>query len=202
MLNAAFGTDPIPWHCLRIFFMRDTEGILYERYRFSSEDILYERYRFSSEGIRYLVVLVGPYVGNATKRSRAQCVCVSLRFVATGTYLHTVGDAENISKKVPSDTQGCSCPKYTAKYIHGVSQLFTNTNCQVASYQLILRMVAFEMNGCSATIMIFWLTMMTGHQPIQICTELGPGLERQTARSHALPVPIQVLTTLGFLATG
>ncbi|KAK0141786.1 putative nuclease HARBI1 [Merluccius polli] len=33
-------------------------------------------------------------------------------------------------------------------------------------------------------------------------TELGPGLERQTARSHALPVPIQVLTTLGFLATG
>ncbi|KAK0155980.1 hypothetical protein N1851_001477 [Merluccius polli] len=64
-LSAAFGTDPIPWHCLRIFF---------------------ERYRFSSEGIRYLIVLVGPYVGNATKRSRAQCVCVSLRFVATGTY--------------------------------------------------------------------------------------------------------------------
>ncbi|KAK0145034.1 putative nuclease HARBI1 [Merluccius polli] len=39
---------------------------------------------------------------------------------------------------------------------------------------------------------------------LEICrpTELGPGLERQTARSHALPVPIQVLTTLGFLATG
>ena len=55
----------------RVFFMRDTG--------FSSEDILYERYRFSSEGIRYLIVLVGPYVGNATKRSRAQCVCVSLR---------------------------------------------------------------------------------------------------------------------------
>ncbi|KAK0140112.1 hypothetical protein N1851_022998 [Merluccius polli] len=97
------------------------------------EDILYERYscRFSSEGIRYLIVHVGPYVGNATKRSRAQCVCVSLRCVATGTYLHTVGDAENISKKVPSDTQGCSCcPKYTAKYIRGISQLFANTNCQ------------------------------------------------------------------------
>ena len=28
----------------------------------------------------------------------AQCVCVSLRFFAKGTYLHTVGDAENISK--------------------------------------------------------------------------------------------------------
>ncbi|KAK0155981.1 hypothetical protein N1851_001478 [Merluccius polli] len=101
------------------------------------EDILYERYRFSSEGIRYLVVLVGPYEGNAIKRSRAQCVCVSLRCVATGTYLHTVSDAEHISKKVPCDTQGCSCcPKYTAKYVRGVSQLFANTNCQVASYQL------------------------------------------------------------------
>ncbi|KAK0144625.1 DDB1- and CUL4-associated factor 11 [Merluccius polli] len=65
------------------------------------EDILYERYRFSSEGIRYLIVLVG-HVGNATKRSCpltvAQCVCVSLRCFAKGTYLHTVGDAENISK--------------------------------------------------------------------------------------------------------
>ncbi|KAK0133239.1 hypothetical protein N1851_031255 [Merluccius polli] len=108
-------------------------GVYYEARLIRS---LYERYRFSSEGIRYLVVLVGPYVGNATKRSRAQCVCVSLRFVATGTYLHTVGDAERISKKVPSDTQGCSCPKYTAKYVRGVSQLFANTNCQVASYQL------------------------------------------------------------------
>ncbi|KAK0148842.1 hypothetical protein N1851_010753 [Merluccius polli] len=61
------------------------------------EDIHYERYRLS-EGIRYLIVLVGPYVGNATKRSRAltvaQCVCVSLRFFGKGTYLHT----ENISK--------------------------------------------------------------------------------------------------------
>ncbi|CAL8288731.1 unnamed protein product [Merluccius merluccius] len=49
--------------------MFSSEDILYERYRFSSEGILYERYRFSSEGIRYLIVLVGPYVGNATKRS-------------------------------------------------------------------------------------------------------------------------------------
>ena len=31
---------------------------------------------------------------------------------------------------------------------------------------------------------------------------LGPGLERETARSHALPVPIQDLTRLGLLATG
>ena len=25
---------------------------------------------------------------------------------------------------------------------------------------------------------------------LELCTELGPGLERETARSHALPVPI------------
>ena len=76
-----FRTELIPWHFLTI---------------------LYERYRFSAEGIRYLIDLVGPYVGNATQRSRAltvaQCVCVSLRFFATGTYLHAVGDAERIGK--------------------------------------------------------------------------------------------------------
>ncbi|KAK0133293.1 Prothrombin [Merluccius polli] len=75
----------------KTFFSRSSFGN-------GEEEGIYERYRFSSEGIRYLVVLVGPYEGNATKRSRAQCVCVSLRCVATGTYLHTVGDAENISK--------------------------------------------------------------------------------------------------------
>ena len=35
-----------------------------------SDDIIYERYRFS-ESIRYLIFLVGPYVVNATQRSRA-----------------------------------------------------------------------------------------------------------------------------------
>ena len=58
-----------------------------------SDDILYERYRFSSEGIRYLIVLVGPYVGNATQRSCAltvaQCVCVSSSKVAPrSTYIN------------------------------------------------------------------------------------------------------------------
>lgn len=31
---------------------------------------------------------------------------------------------------------------------------------------------------------------------------LGPALQRSTLRNRAVPVPIQVLTTLGFLATG
>ena len=39
-----------------------------------SENILHERFRFMSEGIRYLIVLVGPYVGNATQRSRTLTV--------------------------------------------------------------------------------------------------------------------------------
>ncbi|KAL2095648.1 hypothetical protein ACEWY4_007796 [Coilia grayii] len=37
---------------------------------------------------------------------------------------------------------------------------------------------------------------------LELCAELSPGLEREIARSQALPVPIQVLSTLGFLATG
>ncbi|KAL6481077.1 hypothetical protein MHYP_G00091570 [Metynnis hypsauchen] len=37
---------------------------------------------------------------------------------------------------------------------------------------------------------------------LELCAELGPVLERDTARSRALPVPLQVLTALGFLATG
>jgi hypothetical protein len=36
-----------------------------------SDDILYERYRFSSEGIRFLIVLDGPYVGNAMLHKEA-----------------------------------------------------------------------------------------------------------------------------------
>ena len=37
---------------------------------------------------------------------------------------------------------------------------------------------------------------------LELCTELWPALERNTARSKGLSVPTQVLTTLGFLATG
>ena len=66
----------------------------------SHDDILYEHYRFSAEGRRYICNLLEPYIGSATKRSRAltvaQTVCVSLRFFATGTYMHSVGDAENL----------------------------------------------------------------------------------------------------------
>ncbi|KAK0136546.1 putative nuclease HARBI1 [Merluccius polli] len=63
-------------------------------------------------------------------------------------------------------------------------------------------MVAFEMNGCHDDDWLISRFRFPKAISSWKSTELGPGLERQTARSHALPVPIQVLTTLGFLATG
>ena len=49
-----------------------------------SDDILYERYRFSSEGIRYLIVLVGPYVGNAMLHKEA------VHLIAAFTWTHLI----------------------------------------------------------------------------------------------------------------
>ncbi len=37
---------------------------------------------------------------------------------------------------------------------------------------------------------------------LDLCAVLGPALQRSTCRNRAVPVPLQVLTTLGFLATG
>ncbi|CAN9506912.1 unnamed protein product [Ophioblennius macclurei] len=37
---------------------------------------------------------------------------------------------------------------------------------------------------------------------LDLCAELGPALDRPTRRNHAIPVHMQVLTTLGLLATG
>ncbi|XP_035852271.1 putative nuclease HARBI1 [Sander lucioperca] len=40
------------------------------------------------------------------------------------------------------------------------------------------------------------------HLLLEMCNNLEPYLQRETRRSRALPVPVQVLSTLGFLATG
>ena len=37
---------------------------------------------------------------------------------------------------------------------------------------------------------------------LDLCAELGPVLDRTTCWNRAIPVHIQMLTTLGFLATG
>ena len=65
------------------------------------ENILYDINRFSLEGIRYLIVLVGPYVGNATQRSCALTVAKK--------------------DSAPCYSQGCSCAQYIAKFVRGVS---------------------------------------------------------------------------------
>ncbi|XP_068565314.1 putative nuclease HARBI1 [Cebidichthys violaceus] len=67
-----------------------------------SDDYLIERYRFSGEGIRYLCGILGPKIQWRTARSRAmtvpQMVCVVLRFFASGSFLYSIGDAENFNK--------------------------------------------------------------------------------------------------------
>lgn len=77
--------------------LRDRQDPLAQR-----DSVLIERYRFSREGIIYLTNLLDPYVKSSTRRSRAlttaQTVCIALRFFASGTFLYTVGDAENIGK--------------------------------------------------------------------------------------------------------
>ncbi|XP_029908331.1 putative nuclease HARBI1 [Myripristis murdjan] len=66
------------------------------------EQTLYERYRFSGEGLQYICQLLEPYISNVTHRNHAltvpQTVCIALRFFATGTFMYSVGDAENLGK--------------------------------------------------------------------------------------------------------
>ncbi|KAI7799359.1 putative nuclease HARBI1, partial [Triplophysa rosa] len=66
------------------------------------DDYLIERYRFSGDGLRYLCRLLGPKIQHQTARSHAltvpQMVCVTLRWFASGSFLYSVGDAENLNK--------------------------------------------------------------------------------------------------------
>ncbi len=66
------------------------------------DSYLYERDRFSREGIVYICRLLRPYITHNTRCNKAltvpQTVCIALCFFASGTFLYTVGDAENISK--------------------------------------------------------------------------------------------------------
>ncbi|XP_030011313.1 putative nuclease HARBI1 [Sphaeramia orbicularis] len=83
-----------------------------------SDDHLYERYRFSADGIRYLCRLLGPKIRHRTVRSHAlsvtQMVCVALRFLASGGFLYSVGDAEQLSKATICHTIRSVCLALTA----------------------------------------------------------------------------------------
>ncbi|XP_023815212.1 putative nuclease HARBI1 [Oryzias latipes] len=63
---------------------------------------LFERYRFSLQSMTYIHNLIQPYITNISHRGRAltseQILCAALRFFANGSFLHSIGDAEHISK--------------------------------------------------------------------------------------------------------
>lgn len=77
--------------------LRDRQDPLAQR-----ESVIVERYRFSREGVIYIMNLLEPHIKCSTRRSRAlttaQTVCIALRFFASGTFLYTIGDAENLVK--------------------------------------------------------------------------------------------------------
>ena len=77
--------------------MRDRQDPLAQR-----DNLLIERYRFFREGLIYIINLLEPHVKSLTRRSwaltTAQTVCIALRFFASGTFLYTIGDAENLCK--------------------------------------------------------------------------------------------------------
>ncbi len=66
------------------------------------DSVLLERYNFSREGVIYIINLLEPHIKSSTRRSlaltTAQTVCIALRFFASGTFLYTIGDAENLAK--------------------------------------------------------------------------------------------------------
>lgn len=69
------------------------------------DNIFHERNTFSAEGIRYICKSVERTLAmpqnEAVQITVAQAVCIVLRFFFTmGTYMHSVGDAENLSKRV------------------------------------------------------------------------------------------------------
>ena len=103
-MASPFLRDPIEEGAILVRALFHRERVLRDRQDpFAHNDhYLYERYRFSRQGLIYLRDLLEPYIANSTRRSRAltvsQTLCIALRFFATGTFLYSVGDAENIGK--------------------------------------------------------------------------------------------------------
>lgn len=101
-MAAPFLPDPIDEGAklIRLAFYR--EGVLRDRQDplSHSDDFRYERYRFCRQGIVYLQDLLEPYVAKTTRRSGTvpPTICIALGFFASGTFLYSAGDAENIGK--------------------------------------------------------------------------------------------------------
>ena len=103
-MAAPFLRDPVDEGAILVRLAFHTDRVIRDRQDPLSytDEFLFERYRFSRQGLIYLQDLLGPYIANLTRRSRAltvlQTLCIALRFFASGTFLYSVGDAENIGK--------------------------------------------------------------------------------------------------------
>ena len=99
------------------------------------DNYLFERYRFTSQSIIYIHNLIRPYICNITNRSHAltsqQILCVALHFIANGSFLYNVGDAEHLSKEtvcravrdsiITSEFKSSSPPQQSNKEIIHIS---------------------------------------------------------------------------------
>ncbi|CAG2247864.1 unnamed protein product [Mytilus edulis] len=104
---AAFMQVPVPPHRKeRHFRLKDDLSL-----NLSNEE-LRERYRFGREGINFISNLVSDDITRKTKRNHAltvpQMVMVTLRFLATGSFLQVVGDT--IGKRIEYKSNYCTEP--------------------------------------------------------------------------------------------
>ncbi|XP_067088424.1 putative nuclease HARBI1 [Osmerus mordax] len=103
-MAAPFLRDPVDEGAILVRLAFHTDRVIRDRQDplCHTDEFLFEQYRFSRQGLIYLQDLLGPYIANLTRRSRAltvlQTLCIALRFFASGTFLYSVGDAENIGK--------------------------------------------------------------------------------------------------------
>ncbi|CAC5398858.1 HARBI1 [Mytilus coruscus] len=111
---AAFMQVPVPPHRKeRHFRLKDDLSL-----NLSNEE-LRERYRFGREGITFISNLVSNDISRKTKRNHAltvpQMVMVTLRFLATGSFLQVVGDTIGLHKgtvsRIVSDVLTSLCNK-------------------------------------------------------------------------------------------
>ncbi|CAG2194999.1 HARBI1 [Mytilus edulis] len=111
---AAFRQVPVPPHRKeRHFRLKDDLSL-----NLSNEE-LRERYRFGREGINFISNLVSDDITRKTKRNHAltvpQMVIVTLRFLATGSFLQVVGDTIGLHKgtvsRIVSDVLTSLCNK-------------------------------------------------------------------------------------------
>ncbi|KAK0140061.1 putative nuclease HARBI1 [Merluccius polli] len=151
---------------------------------------LFQRYRFTSQSIIYIHNLIRPYICNITNRSHAltsqQIVCCTAFLCKWKFFVHC--------RRCRALEQG-NCIHENMSALALLEDLARDMR-----HERVFRdhqdYLAHEDE---------WLTSrfrLPRAILLQICAELAPALRRPTRRNRSIPVQVQVLTTLGFLATG